>query len=147
MIKMTWGNLRDHEFMKVLNSLFEAKNLGLTNAGKLKLLGVEIRKQQVKLNEEFDEILKTYGEEIKDQPGNYNVKPDNRKAYADAVKKLEETTFTCKYMSRLDPVELDRNFKLSGSDLFLLDPILLPLETTKLESVEAGEAIQEPATH
>lgn len=145
MITLTWGNVRDQNFMTSLGTVC-AKPVGYDVGMKIALIGREIKKQQKLLDETHEGVLKKYGTPIEGQPGRYNIKPETRKEYDAEMAKIDAHEFTVK-VNKLDPKELSEQMgKLAPQDLILLEPLLKPLEGTPLAAVpnEAKPATATP---
>lgn len=126
MITMTWGNLRDNEFVMSLEKLF-GKGLGFENGVRLALLGQEIKAQRKLLTETHETILKKFGTPDKERPGMYNIPENQREGYAEEMKKFEEHPFETK-IKRFDALKLSESIDFTPQDLMLLEPLLLPFE-------------------
>lgn len=148
MLTMTWGNLRDREFMNSFGMLF-AKPMGYDFGMRLALIGREVKKQQKLCDEVHLNILKKYGDEDKEKPGVYSIREVTRKEYIEDMTKLDKTEFTVR-VTKLDALKLSETVQFSPQDLLLLEPLLLPFEIPveqtehkiRLANPEAQPAVQ-----
>lgn len=152
MIKLTWGNLRDREFLTALGKLF-AQPMGFDLSRDFVLIGKEIKVQQKMMDETHEKMLKKYGVADTERKGFYNIPEGaNREEYAEEIKKLEANTFKIR-IKRFDPEEIAKLIQLSPQDFLFLEPLLLPIELpaeveeSTNQPVEEQKAQPEPATH
>lgn len=126
MITLTWGNLRDREFMASLGKLY-AQPMGFDLGLNFALLGKEIKKQQKLCDTTHEGILKKFGTADLEKPGVYKLADATREEYAEEMMKLDAHAFELK-IPCFDAAKLSEVVKFSPQDLMLLEPLLRPLE-------------------
>lgn len=129
MIKLTWENVGDNNFMGSLAKLLEAP-MGYDLGMRFALLGREIKKQKQLRGDTYDSILKKYGKPDKDKRGTYNIPPDKIEEYNEELKKLDAHTFDVK-LAKFDAKKLSGVIEILPQDIMLLEPILLPLDVAE----------------
>lgn len=151
MITLTWGNLRDREFMNSMGKLY-AQPMGYEFGMRFALLGREIKKQQKLCDTTHEGILKKYGTPDAEKPGVYKLAEATKDEYVKEMEKLDAHEFTVR-ISKFDASKLSEVVKFSPQDLMLLEPLLLPFESSEtkpdLKAVPEKQAEQPsaPATH
>jgi hypothetical protein len=148
MIKLTWGNLRNSEFMQSLGKIY-GQAMGFDVGMKLALLGREIKKQQKLCDETHLGILKKYGTEDEKKPGFYQIKEEYRKEYAAEMEKLDAHDFSVK-INRVDASKLAETVQFSPQDLMLLEPVFAPFDETAepvLKAVPEQPQPTQPTSH
>lgn len=147
MIKLTWGNLRDTEFMRSLGKLF-GQPMSYDYGCRFTLLGREIKKQQKLCDETHLGILKKYGTPDKEKTGVYQLHDATREEYAEEMKKLDDHEFTVR-VQKFDGQALSEIVKMSPQDLMLIEGILLPIdeESQNPPPLKAVDQASDSATH
>ena len=125
MIKLTWGNLNDGEFMRALETLLVQK-MGFDFAQKSQLLGKTVKKQIQEKVKVHETLLKEHGTADKEKPGFYSIPEENRAKYAEDMEKLNKHEFTVR-INKMDAKELSKKIDFSPQDLMLLEPIFTGL--------------------
>jgi hypothetical protein len=136
MIKMTWGNLMDQEFMKSLGKLY-GQPMDFANGASLALLGRRIKKEQSLCTEVRTAILKKYGTADEKNPTLFNIKEDQRAACEVELTKHAENSFTIN-IAKLNAQKLSETIRFSPQDLMLLEPIIADLDLENGEEKATG---------
>ena len=146
MIELSWGNLKNNDFMMSLQKLFAAP-MGFHNAQKFVLLGRAIKDQQAIVEATHKKILEKFGTPEENNPGSFTIPEENRKGYGEEMEKLMKNKFKCR-IKRVDASSLQDTVKFSPQDLLLLEDILLPLEELEGEvsEIQKGQEAQPEAT-
>lgn len=126
MITLTWGNLRDRDFMESMGKLC-GKPMSYEHGSKIALVGREMKKQQKLCNETHDSLLKKFGTPDEKKPGVYTLHEVTRNEYAAEMTKLDAHEFTVN-VNKIDASILNDAIELAPQDLILLEPLFLPLE-------------------
>jgi len=126
MIKLTWGNLRDRDFMTSLGKLY-GQPLGYEYGSKLAIIGREVKKQEALCNETHLGLLKKYGTPDKEKRGVFQLHDATREEFDAELKKMDAHEFTLTF-GKFDAMKLEEACKFSPQDLMLLEPLLMPFE-------------------
>jgi hypothetical protein len=149
MIKLTWGELRDNEFMHALEGLFEKKQ-GYDVAMKIALLGEEIKKQRTLLNNAHEALLKEFGTPDPAKRGHYKLNDATIDKYEEEMKKLYDHSFEVK-VNKFDAKKLSEKYEFSPKELIFLKPLFMSFEESaakpNLASVKDKETHQEQPAH
>jgi len=136
MIKITWGNLMDQEFMKSLGKLY-GQPMDFANGSSLALLGRRIKKEQALCTEVRTAILKKFGTADEKNPTLFNIKEDQRAACEAELIKHAENSFTVN-IAKLNAQKLSENIKFSPQDLMLLEPVIADLDLGESDDKHLG---------
>jgi len=152
MITLTWGNIRDREFLNALGKLY-ANPMDFDMSLSFALMGKEIKSQEKLCNETHESLLKKYGTPDKTRPGTYNLTEATRDEYASEMIKLDAHIFEIAKIKRFDAKALSTVMKFSPQDLMLLEPLMIPYKHTDdlPKLVPKGSPVTEiqeaPASH
>jgi hypothetical protein len=149
MIKITWGNLRDRDFMQSLGKLY-GQPMGYLEGMKFALIGREIKKQQKLCDQVHEGLLKKFGTPDPEKKGIYKLNEATIEDYKKEMEQLDATGFEVK-VAKFDPAKLSEIVKFSPQDLMLLEPLFTPFEVTgdapPLKVVPGDNPVESPATH
>ena len=149
MIKITWGNLRDREFMGALGKLY-GQPMDYADGMKFALVGREIKKQQKLCDQVHEGLLKKFGTPDPEKRGFYKLHEETKEEYAKEIEKLDATVFEVK-VEKFNAQNLSKSIKFSPQDLMMLEPLLQPFElaseATPLKAVPSEPQAEAPATH
>ncbi len=126
MITLTWGNLRDDNFMKHLGELC-AKPLGYDCAMRFAIIGREVKKQKKLCVTTHESILKKLGTPDKEGRGLFNIPDAKMTEYVSEMEKLDAHDFQIS-VSKFNAIKLSELTELTAEHLILLEPLFLPFE-------------------
>lgn len=132
MIKLTWGQLRDRDFMESMGNLFGIPT-GYETGMKFSLLGREVKKQEKLCQETHMSILKKYGSPDKEKFGHFKIHDATMAEFEKEIEKLNAHEFSVN-INKISP-SIIPDKALRGQDYMLLCDFFS--EVT--ESVEAGK--------
>jgi hypothetical protein len=126
MITLSWGNLKNNDFMVSLAKLFAAP-MDFKDAQKCVLLGRAVKEQQELADAAHKKLLEKYGKPDKEQEGFFTIPEAKRKAYGEEMEKFSKHKFKVK-VGRLDAEAISDKLEFSPQDLLLLEDVLAPIE-------------------
>lgn len=142
MIKLTWGNLRDHDFMQAIGRLY-GKPMGYGVGMAFALLGKEMKKQQKLCDTVHEGLLKKFGTADPEKKGYYKLNEGTTAEYQAELEKLNATAFEVR-VERFNSEKLSEVVEFSPQDWMILEPILtpfeLPTEKTPLKAVPSNQS-------
>lgn len=150
MIKITWGNLRDRDFMQSLGKLY-GQPMDYADGMKFAIIGREIKKQQKLCDQVHEGLLKKYGTPDAEKRGFFKLNEETKDEYTKEMEKLDATTFEVK-VEKFNAQKLSGVIKFAPQDLMMLEPLFLPFETagetaSPLKAVPSEPQAEAPATH
>lgn len=123
MIKLTWGQLRNAEFMALLTRLFKTP-LGYHLGQLFVQLGEKIHIQLGLYNDKVNELNKKYSEPDPASPGDRKLIEETKNEYVNEMMKLDAVTFDT-HLPKVEGSSFPDSALLTPQDYMLLKPILL----------------------
>lgn len=125
-ITLTWGNLRDQEFMAALGKLFTVE-MHAKKTKPFKTLAKVIFAERKKSEAGHLELLRKYGVE-EGKTGQYAFKDDNHAKFEEAMNEQNAIEFKTGVPKMLDSI-IGENILFSPHEMLKLDPLFLDEES------------------
>lgn len=149
MITLTWGHLKDEEFMKSIGEFYN-KKLGFLYAKNIAILYKKIKEELALSQEVHNKLLTEFGTPDPNKANNYIIPEDKKPLFAVEYEKLLKTEFVVK-VPKFDAKRLSDHLLFSPQDLMILEPIFvsdeLNLESQKADEKSTDIADQSQQTH
>lgn len=146
-ITLTWGNLKDDEFMKSIGEFYN-KKLGFLYAKNIAVLYKRIKEEMALSQEVHNKLLTEFGTPDEAKPGNYIIPDDKKPGFAVEWEKFLKTEFVVN-VPKFDPKKLSDHLLFSPQDLMTLEPIFVQDEEKPQDAnvVQFASSEKTPTAH